>query len=79
MTVRIDVTNKDGSTFSDDKVLSFNLQKDAYTPYGLLHIKLTGSTKDYSNAAEIKFRLGGFTSRSPRTSCGTATWTSNTT
>ena len=61
MTVRIDVTNKDGSTFSDDKVLSFNLQKDAYTPYGLLHIKLTGSTKNYSNAAEIKFRLGGFT------------------
>ena len=61
MTVRIDVTNKNGSTFSDNKVLSFNLQKDAYTPYGLLHIKLTGSTKDYSNAAEIKFRLGGFT------------------
>jgi len=61
MTVKIEVTNKNGSVFTDDKVLSFNLQKDAYTPYGLLHIKLTGSTKDYSNAAEIEFRLGGYT------------------
>ncbi len=61
MNVGIEVTNKNGTTFQENKVLSFEFRKDAYLPYSLLRIRLTGSSADYSDATAVKLRIGGFT------------------
>ena len=59
MNVRIIVTAKNGSWFSEDNVLNFVFHKDVYTPYTSLTARIRANSSSYENAAEVSLLIDG--------------------